>query len=129
MQIPAGIVFVVCGAFAISGCSLVSQDSPGATPQSPKLTQTTETGLQSSDQAMAGKNLQAALENSLSGKPQRWENPASGASGSATPLKTWKNDDGAFCRSYTERYRLASGQSVNREGSACRMSNAVWKII
>lgn len=80
-----------------------------------------------SDRSYAEKSLQAALENSLSGKSVVWKNPDSGARGSVTPLKTWKNDQGAYCRSYSEWIRLASGEAIRRRGVACRSSNATWK--
>jgi len=82
--------------------------------------------LQSSDRSIAKKNLQQALEKSLSGNPVRWQNPESGASGSVTPLRTWKTAKGTYCRAYVERFRFASGKSLSREGVACRSANAVW---
>ena len=129
LKIPKGILFLFVCANTVSGCSFASLQEPFTAMKDPKETERKETvsGLQRSDRRLADDNLQAALENSLSGKPLRWQNPSSGASGSVTPLKTWKNDQGEFCRSYSENYRLASGQSVNRKGVACRMPNAVWK--
>lgn len=76
---------------------------------------------------MAEKNLQKALEKSLSGNSVRWKNPASGARGSVTPLKTWKTAEGIYCRSFREKIELASGETVSRNGVACRTEEAVWK--
>lgn len=78
---------------------------------------------------MAGAKLQVALEGAVSGRSLSWKNTASGASGTITPLKTWKNDQGDFCRSYSEKYTLASGRTVSHRGVACRMKNAVWKTV
>ncbi|EAV42706.1 17 kDa surface antigen precursor [Stappia aggregata IAM 12614] len=83
--------------------------------------------LMASDKYRAERTLQAALEKSVSGNARSWKNPSSGASGTATPLKTWKNNSGDFCRSYRERIKLADGNTISRRGVACRTGNAVWK--
>ncbi|GAB2186504.1 RT0821/Lpp0805 family surface protein [Roseibium sp. LAB1] len=83
--------------------------------------------LRASDKSRAENTLQAALEKTVSGKDRSWQNPASGASGTVTPLKTWKNRSGDFCRSYRERIKLADGQTISRRGVACRSPDAVWK--
>ncbi|WP_269584926.1 RT0821/Lpp0805 family surface protein [Roseibium sp. Sym1] len=83
--------------------------------------------MQRSDQTLATRNLQKALENSVSGKTLNWRNAKSGASGSVTPTRTWKTTRGTYCRSYNEVIRLASGKSMRRKGVACRQANAVWK--
>jgi len=125
-RIPRGIVFLFLGAFTVSGCSQVYL--PGQTLL--KNRQATEAaGLQPSDRTMASEKLQVALESSISGKSVSWKNAKSGASGSVTPIKTWKNDQGDFCRSYSEKFTLATGRTVSRRGVACRMKNAVWKIV
>lgn len=83
--------------------------------------------LEDEDKSLADRNLQDALENSLSGQSRKWTNPSSGNGGSVTPLSTWKTAKGVYCRSYRERIRVASGQSVSRRGVACRSSDAVWQ--
>ncbi|MCX2724865.1 RT0821/Lpp0805 family surface protein [Roseibium salinum] len=82
--------------------------------------------LRFSDETLVENKIQAALETLVSGRTAHWQNPESGASGSVTPLKTWKTDDGVYCRSYRTRIRLASGRSMDEESVACR-SEAVWK--
>ncbi|TYC72443.1 hypothetical protein FMN63_07765 [Stappia sp. BW2] len=83
--------------------------------------------LMASDKYRAERTLQAALEKSISGNIRSWKNPSSGASGTVTPLKTWKNTSGDFCRSYRERIKLADGKTISRRGVACRTGKAVWK--
>ena len=39
-----------------------------------------------------------ALDNYPDGKPREWENPATGASGSITPLETFTGESGQTCR-------------------------------
>ncbi|MES0884840.1 RT0821/Lpp0805 family surface protein [Roseibium sp. SCP14] len=88
---------------------------------------TVETSLKPSDKSIASKNLQKALEKSLSGNSVRWQNPTSGARGSVTPLKTWKTSEGTYCRSFREKIELASGRTISRNGVACRTAEAVWE--
>lgn len=109
-----------CLLLSAAGCN------SGSVSNTPDVT-TSAIGLQSSDRSLAQQNLQVVLESSLSGKSQSWQNPQSGARGSATPLKTWKTTDGTYCRSYKESIRLASGESIDRDGVACRSSDAVWQ--
>ncbi|TYC52641.1 hypothetical protein FMN50_17875 [Rhodobacterales bacterium] len=86
-----------------------------------------EPALGSSDEAIASRNLQQALEKSLSGESLRWQNPSNGTSGTVTPVSTWKTANGTYCRSYRERITLGSGESVRRNGVACRSPEAVWR--
>jgi len=128
-RIPRGIVFLFLGAFTVSGCTQVYL--PGQTLL--KNRQAAEAagaaGLQPSDRTMASAKLQVALESSISGKSVSWKNAKSGASGSVTPIKTWKNDQGDFCRSYSEKFTLATGRTVSRRGVACRTKDAGWKTV
>jgi len=133
-EVPKGIFVLFLCAGSVAGCSSLSIEDPLAAVRSPETSDTansetakTAFALQSSDQSFADKSLQAALEKSVSGKSVTWINPASGAQGSVTPLKTWKNDQGAYCRSYSEWIRPASGNSIRRRGIACRSDQAVWK--
>lgn len=120
--LPARVVLAVACLAVAPACTMVStQDQPEP------LVPSASTTLESSDRSMANEKLQLALEKSLSGESTRWQNPVSGVSGSVTPLKTWKTSEGTYCRSYSEKITLSSGQSLNREGVACRAENAVWK--
>lgn len=132
LGIPKGLAVVFFCAGTASGCSVLSSEdtqsaSVPSAPSASSAPATRPTGLQASDRSFAEKSRQSALENSVSGKSVVWKNPASGARGSVTPLKTWKNEDGVYCRAYTESIRPASGQSIQRRGVACRSSNAIWK--
>ena len=85
------------------------------------------TVLTNQDQRLARGAFQNALEKSMSGKSVTWKNAATGASGSITPVKTWKTSAGVYCREYRERIRLASGQSQTNKGSACRSKGGTWQ--
>nr|WP_282449455.1 RT0821/Lpp0805 family surface protein [Roseibium sp. CAU 1639] len=128
--VPKGIILLFFCTSAVSGCSALSFEEPFASLRAPAASSdavTAPSALRSSDKSLADKSLQSALENAVSGKSVTWKNPASGAQGSITPLKTWKNDQGAYCRSYSEWIRPATGKSIRRNGVACRSQNAVWK--
>ena len=126
--LPKGMVALLFCASAMSGCSAVVLEDPLAALRSaPETPAPAPASLQESDRSYAERSLQSALENSVSGKALVWTNPSSGARGSVTPLKTWKNDRGAYCRSYSEWIRPASGKSIRRRGVACRTENAIWK--
>lgn len=83
--------------------------------------------LTAQDQKMARGAFQNALETSVSGKGVTWRNTATGASGSVTPVKTWKTSAGVYCRAYRENIRLASGQSQALSGTACRSKAGTWQ--
>lgn len=117
------VSFFVLIAIALSACSTDQTRNPSETAAVASNTQ-----LRFSDETMAKKKIQTALENLSSGKTAYWQNPESGASGSVTPLKTWKTNEGVYCRSFQTSIRLASGRSTNRKGVACR-SDAVWKAV
>jgi len=129
LGIPKGIAIVFFCAGAVSGCSVVTDGVPAEAGLAAPVTIAVNTvsELQVADKSFAAKSRQSALENSVSGKSVVWKNPASGARGSVTPLKTWKTKQGAYCRSFREWIRPASGKSIRRRGIACRSSNAVWK--
>jgi len=116
------VCLFVLSAIAVSACSAGS-----LTGGSVSASAVTKPEVRSSGEAIAKRKLQAALENTVSGKAVRWQDPDSGASGSITPLKTWKTAEGVYCRSYSEMISLASGRSLNRRGVACRSENAVWE--
>ena len=128
-HVPKGTFFLFFLANILTGCSVVSVQDTLVSLQEPAAAETRKLAskLQASDKYRAESTLQAALEKSVSGKDRSWRNPSSGASGTITPLKTWKNTSGDFCRSYRERIKLADGRMISRRGVACRTADAVWK--
>ncbi|WP_353621276.1 RT0821/Lpp0805 family surface protein [Labrenzia sp. R4_1] len=102
---------------AISGCTASALVGPG-----------TGSGLARSDQTMAEATFQNALEKSLSGKTSSWRNQETGASGSVTPVRTWKTRSGVYCRAYRENILLASGTRRQDNGTACRNKSGKWLL-
>jgi surface antigen len=60
-----------------------------------------------------------ALDRSISGQSVAWRNPASGSTGTVTPLRTFQAADGRWCREYRQELELAGGRR-RVTGVACR---------
>jgi surface antigen len=67
-----------------------------------------------------------ALEKRLSGASIEWASPASGLRGEVTPMRTFRDAAGQWCREYEEVIRY--GDDVeHRRGIACRTGEGEWK--
>lgn len=77
--------------------------------------------------AAVNRTFQDALEQNLSGR-EKVSLPAGGAPNAAvTPLATFRNGEGRFCRTY--RLALNAGSDEHRyPGMACRSRQGVWLI-
>jgi surface antigen len=71
---------------------------------------------------------QNALESSKSGHTSSWRNPDSGNKGTVTPYKAYQNDNGQYCREYTQTITVG-GKTHQGYGTACRQPDGSWKII
>lgn len=67
-----------------------------------------------------------ALERHLSGETVAWRNVQSGSSGSVTPVRTFRNANGEWCREYREEVNLAEEYRARR-AIACRSSEGRWR--
>lgn len=70
---------------------------------------------------------QSALELANSGTQVRWDDSASGASGSITPLRVFRTADGQWCRRFV--LTVAGGRDpgvFNR--IACRHADGEWQL-
>ena len=81
--------------------------------------------LMADQDAMAAAMLEA-LEKHVSGKSASWENPESGSRGSITPVRTFKNSDGSWCREYREASEFLNRRE-ERRAIACRTMDGVWE--
>lgn len=69
-----------------------------------------------------------ALESTPSGEVVPWTDPDQGSSGSYTPLRTWRNEAGEYCREYQQVVTIG-GQEERAFGTACRQPDGTWRIV
>ncbi|MDJ0946573.1 MAG: RT0821/Lpp0805 family surface protein [Kiloniellales bacterium] len=67
-----------------------------------------------------------ALEKHLSGQVVEWRNPTSGSRGQVVPVRTFRSEQGQWCREYREALISESGEEV-RYGIACRNAGGEWR--
>ena len=82
--------------------------------------------VQAADRQAMAAALSEALEKRLSGVAVDWHNQASGSSGAVTPVRTFRNADGSWCREYLEEATIA-GTLDSRRAIACRESDGQWR--
>lgn len=83
------------------------------------------------DRAISNYEQQAAyvaLESTPSGQSVPWQDPDAGTRGSYTPIRTWRTDDGRYCREYQQVVVIA-GQEERAYGTACREPDGTWRIV
>jgi surface antigen len=69
--------------------------------------------------------LPDVLEHEVSGTTITFHDTLQGVSGSVTPVRTFKNADGSFCRAYEARASDSDATVVSR-GIACRDDDGRW---
>lgn len=84
--------------------------------------------LDKADIAAYNQTSQTALETGRSGQAVAWRNPDSGNSGTITPVNTYQNNAGQYCREYNQSVKVG-GKTENAYGRACRQSDGSWKIV
>ena len=84
--------------------------------------------LDRADRLAMQRTTQRTLESAPVGKTSTWKNPDSGNYGSVTPRKTWQQDDGTYCREFTQTITVG-GRTEEAYGTACRQPDGTWKIV
>lgn len=79
------------------------------------------------EQDMANYNAasQRAMEK---GTSTSWKNSDTGHHGTITPQKRYTNDEGQYCREYTQSIYI-EGKKHTGHGTACRQDDGTWKIV
>jgi surface antigen len=77
--------------------------------------------MDSLDQQCTGQ----ALEHAPDHASVKWHNPDSDSYYRVTPLKTWRSQDGRYCREYTTVATIG-GRSQQLYGQACRQPDGSW---
>jgi surface antigen len=77
------------------------------------------------DRRLLARVINEALEKRLSGVAVDWRNPDSGTHGTVTPVRTFRNVGGQWCREYT-RDTVSGERRELRRAIACRGSDGIW---
>lgn len=78
------------------------------------------------DQAAMDAALNKALEVNLSGNELAWQNPDSNRSARFTPVRTYQDKSGKYCREYRKDV-TSTGETETTYGLACRTEEGTWK--
>lgn len=62
------------------------------------------------------------------GQTISWNNPQSGNSGTYTPIRDGRANNGSYCREYSQTIYVG-GQQQTATGQACQNADGTWKII
>lgn len=81
---------------------------------------------QAQDQIAMNTALNKALEVNLSGNELAWRNPDSGRTALFTPVRTYQDKDGKYCREYRKDV-TSNNQTETTYGLACRTDEGTWK--
>lgn len=84
--------------------------------------------LDDQDKRTAALATQRALNDKPSGTTTTWKNPDSGNSGSITPVRTYQNQSGQYCREYEQTVTIG-GKPQKSYGTACRQPDGSWQIV
>jgi surface antigen len=84
-------------------------------------------GLPVGDLAAARAAVSEALGKTGRDGSVPWEDPATGARGTVTPLSSAYNQDGTTCRDFLASY-VRSGAESWLQGEACRSGQGRWEV-
>ena len=82
-------------------------------------------GARAADRQAVAAAMAEALEERLSGVSVHWHNPTSGNEGKITPVRTFRNRDGSWCREYREE-TVKAGTARSQQAIACRSAEGEW---
>jgi surface antigen len=69
-----------------------------------------------------------ALEYTPDNRPIAWKNPDTDSSYVVTPVKTYRTEEGRYCREYTTRATV-NDETRKVFGAACRRPDGTWEIV
>lgn len=133
MSVPALIML----GFSVGGCSMTyrldslfdnkadaSVETTGSIPVA-----TVDKHVSPSDVDLAFARAAAAdvLMRGTSDSSQAWENPATGARGTVTPIASAYTQDGQTCQDFLASY-VKDGSAAWMRGEGCRVQQGRWEI-
>jgi surface antigen len=84
--------------------------------------------LDTNSERVRNQAVQRSLESVPAGTASSWTNPDGGTSGSVTPVRTFQNSQGAYCREFQQTVTIG-GREERSYGTACRQPDGSWKIV
>lgn len=106
----------------------LSAPVPPAARPDPTARRSAEAGLPgAADLAIARTAIAEALGKSGTTTSASWENPATGARGTVTPLTAAYKDEGRICRDFLASH-VREGHETWLEGGACRIGQGRWEV-
>lgn len=94
-----------------------------------RLRSETESRMASMEAAIEAQRtaLNVALERNSNGEPGRWISADGQAQGTITPLMTFVNEEGSFCREVEQDFTIDSRRRT-AYGLACRVGEGRWEV-
>ncbi len=83
--------------------------------------------LDQRDRELAMRTAQESLEYAPSGASRDWHNPDNGHSGTFTPVRTYQEPSGQYCREYQQEVTIG-GERQRSYGTACRRPDGSWEV-
>ena len=84
--------------------------------------------MDAADRREANRATYGALESAPSGTSTAWRNPDSGNSGTTTPTRTYRAQNGEYCREYEQTVTIGD-ESQAAYGTACRQPDGKWHVV
>jgi surface antigen len=82
--------------------------------------------LDQRSQQMQAQTVSRSLETTPSGTTTSWVNPDNGNRGTVMPTRTFRGQDGNYCRDFQQSV-VIQGQSQQLNGTACRQPDGSWR--
>lgn len=101
--------------------------SIAATPASATTGQAISEGPAEADLAIARATASEVLARGGKDTSAPWENPATGARGTVTPVASAYSQHGITCRDFLASY-VRAGSEAWLQGEACRMHQGRWEV-
>ena len=84
--------------------------------------------LDQRSQSMQSQTVARALETGQSGTTSSWVNPDNGNRGSVTPTRTFRGQNGNYCRDFQQSV-VIGGQTQQVNSTACRQPDGSWQTV
>ena len=85
--------------------------------------------LENDDRTYMRRYTQDALEYNRLWQLSEWRNPASGATGTVMPVRTFRTDRGQHCREFETTLSVDGDHPKRAIRRACRETDGTWRLI